>query len=128
MENGLGSCMYACMYSPIFLKFGPHSKIQFENSPRLRHEFFEMLVRPEKAHFCLKFSKNKPKFKKYNPVVAIKRCYEYLLHETINTCPIKRCYTLYIIHWYHTPVVYEIWSKINIYSYPPFSKNSIHLE
>ena len=31
-----------------FSKFGPHSKIYFENSTRLRHEFLETLARPEK--------------------------------------------------------------------------------
>ena len=74
----------------LFFKFGPHSKIQFEISTRLRHEFLETLARPEEAHFCLKFGKNKLKFRKANPVVAIRRCYEYLSHETKNTCGVWR--------------------------------------
>ena len=57
--------------SPFFSKFGPHSKIQFENITRLRHEFLETLARHEKAHFSLKFSKNKLKLRKSNPVVAV---------------------------------------------------------
>ena len=35
-----------------FSKFGPHSKIQLENSTRKRYEFLETLVRSEKADFC----------------------------------------------------------------------------
>ena len=77
---------------------------------RLRHEFLETLVRSEKAHFYLKFSKNKLKFRKYNPVVAIRRCF-----SIFYTKP-------------KIPVVYEVWSKIKIYSCPSLSKKSIHLE
>ena len=58
-----------------FLKFGPDSKIQFENMTKLRNEFLETLAGPEKAHFCLKFSKDKLKLKKTNPVVAVRECY-----------------------------------------------------
>ena len=61
-------------YSPFFSTFGPHSKMQFENSTR----FLETLAGPEKAHFCLKFSKNRLKLKKSNPVVAVRECYYYL--------------------------------------------------
>ena len=68
-----------------FSKFGPHSKIQFENITRLSHEFLETLARPEKAHFSFKFSKNKLKLRKYNPVVAVRGWYKYLLQETKNT-------------------------------------------
>ena len=52
----------------LFSKFGPHSKIQFENITRLRHEFLKTLARPEKANFCLKFSKNKQKLRKSSQV------------------------------------------------------------
>ena len=52
-----------------FSKAGHHSMIQLENSTRLRHGFLEMLARPETAHFCLKFSKNKLKLRMSSPVV-----------------------------------------------------------
>ena len=40
------------------------------------------LLVPKKAHFCLKFSKNKTKPSKSNPVVKVSGCYQYLFHET----------------------------------------------
>ena len=61
-------------HSP-FLKLAPHSNIQFEISTWLRYKFLETFARSEKAHFCLKLSKNKTKPSKSNPVVEVRGCH-----------------------------------------------------
>ena len=63
-----GKCDYSLFF---FSKLRPHSKIQFKDSTRLPYEFLETLAHSEKAHFCPKVSKNKPKLRKPNPVVVV---------------------------------------------------------
>ena len=60
------------LWSVFSSKLRPHFKILSENNTWLRYEFLKILARSEKTHFCLKFSKNKLKLKKSNPVVAVR--------------------------------------------------------
>ena len=92
-----------------FPKFGPHSKLQFENNTWLRHVFLETFAHFEKVHFCVKVSKNRLKLRKFNSVVTVRD-----VISIFRTTP-------------KIPVEYGVLSKIKIFSYHSFSKKSIHL-
>ena len=85
------------VYSPFFSKFGHSLDTPGYNLKTARDygmNFLETLARSGKAHFCLKFSKNKVKLRKFNPVVTVRDV-------------ISIFYTIPKI-----PVRYGVWNKI----------------